>query len=167
MIDSSLIDWFSSGNAAAPASKGTDQQDEVWGHRRSVNNHMRHLEFYNGHLKMYFIMAILNLISAILKGITAIFNFITAILCITAILNFTHTQYWVSYPPSWFVYPRHLESFFCLGIKRACQRTLEDWIKWAPYQVTWDEDLDEDDWDTRSFIYLFIICYLFVYKFIH
>jgi len=37
------------------------------------------------------------------------------------------------------------------GIKRACQRTLGDWIKGRPFTVDWKEDdFDEDDWDSSG-----------------
>jgi len=36
------------------------------------------------------------------------------------------------------------------GIKRTCQSTLRNWIKWAPYKVPWDEEYDEDDWDASG-----------------
>jgi len=36
------------------------------------------------------------------------------------------------------------------GIKRSCQRTVCDWIKWAPYKIDWEEEFDEDDWDASG-----------------
>ena len=35
------------------------------------------------------------------------------------------------------------------GIKRCCQERLHDWIQWAPYDVTF-EDEEEDDWDSSG-----------------